>query len=165
MKDDDPPPPPPDLDSDGIPDANDNCPAVANVDQGDLDGDLLGDACDPTPEGDPPPPAVCLCENFSDGFLSGWLTPEPDKMVCSFQDTLFNATTLTRWLGTAGSAPFRQAQATNYNGNNRCVFFDSSESGELMVTPLSSTEEVEACQNTLVTFFENNSSGTCVDND
>jgi ZU5 domain-containing protein len=37
-----------DTDSDGVPDADDNCPAVANLDQLDGDGDGLGDACDPS---------------------------------------------------------------------------------------------------------------------
>jgi hypothetical protein len=36
----------PDGDADGIPDHLDNCPAVANFDQADLDTDLVGDACD-----------------------------------------------------------------------------------------------------------------------
>jgi CSLREA domain-containing protein len=51
-----------DADHDGIPDARDNCPTVANANQSDVDGDALGDACDPvdnrvhaTP---PPPPAA-----------------------------------------------------------------------------------------------------------
>jgi PKD domain/Thrombospondin type 3 repeat len=35
-----------DTDGDGIPDATDNCPAVANADQTDADGDGLGNACD-----------------------------------------------------------------------------------------------------------------------
>ena len=37
---------PDDGDGDGTCDALDNCPAVANADQADLDGDLAGDACD-----------------------------------------------------------------------------------------------------------------------
>lgn len=37
-----------DSDADGIADASDNCPAVENPDQADLDRDKLGDACDPT---------------------------------------------------------------------------------------------------------------------
>ncbi len=41
--------PGPDSDGDGIPDAIDNCPTVANADQHDEDADGLGDACDPCP--------------------------------------------------------------------------------------------------------------------
>ncbi len=39
----------PDQDGDGVPDAEDNCPATANSDQRDGDGDGLGDACDQCP--------------------------------------------------------------------------------------------------------------------
>jgi formylglycine-generating enzyme required for sulfatase activity len=35
-----------DSDGDGIPDASDNCPLVANPDQGDCDADGIGDACE-----------------------------------------------------------------------------------------------------------------------
>lgn len=44
--------PQPDADGDGIPDAVDNCPATANVDQADLDGDNIGDICDDDRDGD-----------------------------------------------------------------------------------------------------------------
>jgi hypothetical protein len=40
-----------DADGDGIGDATDNCPNVANPGQEDSDGDGIGDACDPTPTG------------------------------------------------------------------------------------------------------------------
>ena len=41
-----------DSDLDGVPDANDNCPAVANPDQANFDGDSMGDACDPDDDND-----------------------------------------------------------------------------------------------------------------
>lgn len=47
-----------DTDGDGIPDATDNCPTVANKDQADLDADKIGDACDPDIDGDGYPNGV-----------------------------------------------------------------------------------------------------------
>jgi cysteine-rich repeat protein len=43
---------PGDGDGDGVPDATDNCPQVANPDQADADGDGAGDACDLDADGD-----------------------------------------------------------------------------------------------------------------
>ena len=42
----------PDRDVEGIADADDNCPDVANADQADLDQDNLGDVCDPDDDND-----------------------------------------------------------------------------------------------------------------
>ena len=42
----------PDEDGDGVPTAEDNCPAAKNPDQTDTDGDGAGDACDPDADGD-----------------------------------------------------------------------------------------------------------------
>lgn len=39
-----------DGDEDGIRDEIDNCPSVSNADQSNIDGDLLGSACDPFPD-------------------------------------------------------------------------------------------------------------------
>ena len=41
-----------DADGDGLCAPPDNCPTVANLDQADLDGDAIGDACDPDGDGD-----------------------------------------------------------------------------------------------------------------
>jgi cysteine-rich repeat protein len=42
----------PDVDEDGIPNEDDNCPYLYNPNQSDLDGDGRGDACDPDIDGD-----------------------------------------------------------------------------------------------------------------
>ncbi|MBM4371096.1 MAG: thrombospondin type 3 repeat-containing protein, partial [Deltaproteobacteria bacterium] len=45
----------------GIPDAADNCPAHANPSQANLDGDSLGNACDPDDDGDGVPDGTDTC--------------------------------------------------------------------------------------------------------
>jgi len=42
----------PDTDSDTVIDALDNCPNDANTNQSNIDGDMLGDVCDPDVDGD-----------------------------------------------------------------------------------------------------------------
>jgi hypothetical protein len=42
--------PPPDDDGDGIGNASDNCPAISNANQADIDADTQGDACDICPQ-------------------------------------------------------------------------------------------------------------------
>ncbi len=51
----------PDSDGDGVPDLLDSCPAVANADQIDTDGDGAGDACDDDDDGDGVPDASDNC--------------------------------------------------------------------------------------------------------
>jgi hypothetical protein len=63
----------PDGDHDGIANALDNCPAIANADQANDDGDRFGDACDPCPPIADPDPIV---DPDSDG-VSGACDPFP----------------------------------------------------------------------------------------
>jgi len=61
-------PPPVDSDGDTIPDAEDNCPDVANPDQADSNGDGIGDACTPGPndrDGDTVPDEMDNCPDVS----------------------------------------------------------------------------------------------------
>jgi hypothetical protein len=60
----------PDGDEDGVPDADDLCPAVAD-DQSDLDGDGDGDACDPDVDGDGFEAAAGDCDDRDDAVFPG----------------------------------------------------------------------------------------------
>ena len=69
-----------DDDNDGVPDASDNCPLVANPSQSNVDGDALGDACDliddrPAPPGPTPQtPTAELGRLFVARTVSGVVT-------------------------------------------------------------------------------------------
>ncbi len=55
-----------DTDGDGVFDCLDNCPATANADQADGDSDGVGDACTPTPAGQP---TGACCGGGMDGMM------------------------------------------------------------------------------------------------
>lgn len=75
-----PPPPPPDQDKDGVPDFSDNCPAVSNPDQQDIDRDGIGSACD---EGEvPPPPPAPRPPQFTWKFIG--VFGRPDNQIAAF---------------------------------------------------------------------------------
>jgi len=74
-----------DLDTDAIPDTDDNCPLVSNEDQTDGDGDGAGDACDNCPEVYNPDQADSdgngtgdACENGGDADRDG--IPDADDL-------------------------------------------------------------------------------------
>jgi thrombospondin type 3 repeat protein len=50
-----------DTDGDDVPDVTDNCVFVSNANQANLDGDTLGDVCDPDDDGDGAPDATDNC--------------------------------------------------------------------------------------------------------
>ena len=67
-------PPLPDSDSDGRPDAYDNCPNAYNPSQADCDNDGIGDACDPGEDFNGngiPDHCECIADLFVDGVVNG----------------------------------------------------------------------------------------------
>jgi hypothetical protein len=66
---------PPDGDGDGVPDSSDNCPAVANGDQTDTDGDGAGDACDSDDDNDGVPDSGDACQTVPGDAQNGCPLP------------------------------------------------------------------------------------------
>jgi thrombospondin 2/3/4/5 len=62
-----------DGDLDGVPDDSDNCPAIANADQADSDGDGVGDAC-PVEDGGVAPEVDASAEEPADSADAGEIT-------------------------------------------------------------------------------------------
>ncbi|MEW6571000.1 MAG: thrombospondin type 3 repeat-containing protein [Nitrospirota bacterium] len=65
-----------DGDADGVSDVSDNCPTSHNPDQGDMDGDLLGDMCDTDDDNDSVADVFDNCLNFAN----------PDQMDANADD-------------------------------------------------------------------------------
>ena len=76
-----PPPPPPDQDKDGVPDFRDNCVAVMNPDQQDIDRDGIGTACETGPETPPPPPPP-VPPSFNYKFIG--MFGQPSNPIATF---------------------------------------------------------------------------------
>jgi len=72
----------PDSDGDGVPDACDNCPAIANANQSDTDGDNVGDVCDNCPLVSNPSQADQDHDGFGDACDTCPTIPNPDQNPC-----------------------------------------------------------------------------------
>ena len=67
-----------DADGDGVVDASDNCPNVANASQADLDADGQGNACDADIDGDGRPNSTDY-DPYDPGVKDGPVDPRPDR--------------------------------------------------------------------------------------
>ena len=59
-----------DGDNDQVDDRSDNCPGISNADQADLDGDQIGDVCDPDTDGDGVDNGIDGCSSGEIGWIS-----------------------------------------------------------------------------------------------
>ena len=82
----------PDDDRDAIPDEIDNCPGVANASQSDIDGDGLGDACDPldppvcTPAPDPDLNDDTVVDILDVSMVASCYGQDPSQASCLIAD-------------------------------------------------------------------------------
>jgi hypothetical protein len=64
-----------DPDGDGVPSSRDNCPGIANSNQGDYDSDRLGNVCDPDDDNDGVPDEQDICPYFENPDQEFFFTP------------------------------------------------------------------------------------------
>jgi large repetitive protein len=95
-----------DADNDGVLDASDNCPTVANADQADTDGDGIGDACDTCPS-TPNPSGYCPTTIYK---ISKGEVPDGEKVA------LHNALVTASVPGVAVWLAVKQATDPDWEG-------------------------------------------------
>lgn len=74
-----------DLDDDGVPNENDNCPTTANPQQTDSDKDGEGDACDPVANANGPYLEECSSHGGTDVQMDGSGSYDPDGNLVTYQ--------------------------------------------------------------------------------
>ena len=104
---------PPDADGDGVPDASDNCPAVANANQADTDGDLRGNACDNCRSLANNTGAAAQCDSDNDGFGNRCDGDQNNNGSTNAQDT----TLFRQQLGQPSVSPTYNKADLNCNGS------------------------------------------------
>lgn len=98
-----------DTDGDGIADDSDNCPNVSNFDQRDINGNGIGDVCEPPPP-PPPPPVVVISPPAPKPTPAPAPTPVPPPVVVQ---TNTNDIKTTDQTSTNEPAPVPDASTTD----------------------------------------------------
>jgi N-acetylglucosamine-6-sulfatase len=114
---------PDDSDGDGVADATDNCPEVANADQVDTDGDGVGDACEGTPPIDTTDPQITITTppqgatyTLGQSVAASYSCTDADSGVASCQGSVDNGANIdTSSVGTKTFTVDATDNATNTN--------------------------------------------------
>ncbi|HTO69737.1 MAG TPA: DVUA0089 family protein [Myxococcota bacterium] len=130
-----------DSDGDGIADASDDCPTVANASQTDTDGDGVGDACDncvSTPNPRVTPDAATFLTNNPWATLTGGQRDDDHDGYGNKCDAKF---TMGPLVNTSDLTQFRASNGKNRTGDTcgtsgamPCAIFDLDENGTLINT-------------------------------